>query len=72
MNKTQLTYFKNVRKVLRQKLGDEETTTLLARAVDLINNSSSNNFLVYHLVHCIILIIRFLVAYLIWDSFSHI
>ncbi|XP_073226947.1 GDSL lipase-like isoform X2 [Cicer arietinum] len=44
--KTQLTYFKNVKKELRQKLGDEETTSLLARAVYLIN-IGSNDYSVY-------------------------
>jgi len=42
--KTQLTYFKNVKKVLRQKLGDEETTTLLAKAVYLINIGGNDYF----------------------------
>jgi transcription initiation factor TFIID subunit 8 len=40
--KTQFTYFKNVKKVLSQKLGDEETTNLLARAVYLISISSND------------------------------
>ncbi|KAH1196243.1 GDSL esterase/lipase 5 [Glycine max] len=35
--KTQLSYFKKVSKVLRQDLGDAETTTLLAKAVYLIS-----------------------------------
>ncbi|CAJ2657809.1 unnamed protein product [Trifolium pratense] len=35
--KTQLTYFKNVKKILRQRHGDKETTTLLSKAVYLIN-----------------------------------
>ncbi|KAK7285684.1 hypothetical protein RJT34_20462 [Clitoria ternatea] len=34
---TQLSYFKKVSKVLRQQLGDKETTRLLAKAVYLIN-----------------------------------
>jgi len=42
--KTQLTYLKNVKKVLRQKLGYEETTTLLARAVYLINIGGNDYF----------------------------
>lgn len=41
---TQLTYFKNVKNVLRQKLGDEETTTLLAKAVYLINIGGNDYF----------------------------
>lgn len=35
--KTQLSYFKKVNRVQRKKLGDAETTTLLANAVYLIN-----------------------------------
>ncbi|KEH18902.1 putative SGNH hydrolase-type esterase domain-containing protein [Medicago truncatula] len=42
--KTQLTYLKNVKKVLRQRLGDEETTTLLAKAVYLINIGGNDYF----------------------------
>jgi len=42
--KTQLNYLKNVKKVLRQKLGDEETTTLLAKAVYLINIGGNDYF----------------------------
>jgi hypothetical protein len=42
--KTQLNYFKNVKKVLRQKLGDEETTTMLAKAVYLINIGNNDYF----------------------------
>jgi len=42
--KTQLTYFKNVKQVLRQKLGDAEITTLLAKAVYLINIGSNDYF----------------------------
>ncbi|KEH18901.1 GDSL esterase/lipase 1 [Medicago truncatula] len=42
--KTQLNYFKNVKKVLRQRLGDEETTTLLAKAVYLINIGNNDYF----------------------------
>ncbi|KEH18898.1 putative SGNH hydrolase-type esterase domain-containing protein [Medicago truncatula] len=42
--KTQLTYFKNVKQELRQKLGDAETTTLLAKAVYLINIGSNDYF----------------------------
>ncbi|XP_058762401.1 GDSL esterase/lipase 5-like isoform X1 [Vicia villosa] len=41
---TQLTYFKNVKKILREKHGDEETTTLLARAVYLITIGSNDYF----------------------------
>ncbi|RDX58056.1 GDSL esterase/lipase 5, partial [Mucuna pruriens] len=40
--KTQLSYFKKVSKVLRQELGDAETTTLLAKAVYLINIGSND------------------------------
>ena len=41
---TQLTYFKNVKNVLRQTLGDEETTNLLAKAVYLINIAGNDYF----------------------------
>ena len=44
--KTQLSYFKKVSKVLRQELGVAETTTLLAKAVYLIN-IGSNDYEVY-------------------------
>ncbi|KAG4912336.1 hypothetical protein AAZX31_19G072100 [Glycine max] len=43
--KTQLSYFKKVSKILSQELGDAETTTLLAKAVYLIN-IGSNDYLV--------------------------
>jgi len=39
-----LTYFKNVKKVLSHRLGDEETTTLLAKAVYLINIGGNDYF----------------------------
>ncbi|KAM2421473.1 hypothetical protein ACFXTH_027797 [Malus domestica] len=40
----QLSYFKNVGKSLRQKLGDEEAKSLLSRAVYL-SNIGSNDYL---------------------------
>ncbi|XP_020213887.1 GDSL esterase/lipase 1 [Cajanus cajan] len=40
--KTQLSYFEKVSEVLRQELGDAETTTLLAKAVYLINIGSND------------------------------
>ncbi|WJX87001.1 hypothetical protein P8452_69235 [Trifolium repens] len=42
--KTQLTYFKNVRKILRQRHGDKETTILLSKAVYLINIGTNDYF----------------------------
>jgi len=44
--KTQLSYFNRVCKVLRQEVGDAETTILLAKAVYLIN-IGSNDYEVY-------------------------
>lgn len=44
--KTQLSYFNRVSKVLRQEVGDAETTTLLAKAVYLIN-IGSNDYAIY-------------------------
>ena len=43
--KTQLSYFKNLKKHLKNKLGDAETKTLLFRAVYLIN-IGSNDYIV--------------------------
>ncbi|XP_045806172.1 GDSL esterase/lipase 5-like isoform X3 [Trifolium pratense] len=42
--KTQLTYFKNVKKILRQRYGNKETTTLLSKAVYLINIGVNDYF----------------------------
>ena len=59
-----LTYFKNVKELLRQKLGDEETTTLLVRAVYLIKTgrndyslSSNSQYYIDHLVFVVFLLV---------------
>ncbi|KAL5062025.1 hypothetical protein RYX36_023762 [Vicia faba] len=63
---TQLTYFNNVKKILREKRGDEDIKSLLARAVYLITIRSNDYFVenssIYTHEKCISMVVGNLTA----------